>query len=185
MRNLCRLIWHALVGRFWSRASLEAENLALRHQLNILRRSSPKKLALSNIDRLVFTGLYRFDSGIPGALTIIKPETLIRWHRAGFRRYWRWKSRAQGGRPKVEREVRQLIREMSVARSVLGNASDPRRLLKLGINVGQTTVAKYMARGRQPPSQGWKTFPATTLMVSRRWTCSWFRRSRSSYCTGC
>ena len=84
MFNLCRLIWSALVGRFRSRASLEAENLALRHQLNILRRRSPKKLTLSNIDRLVFAGLYRLDSGILSALTIIKPETLIRWHRAGF-----------------------------------------------------------------------------------------------------
>jgi len=98
MCNLCRLIWYALVGLFRSRASLEAENLVLRHQLNILRRRSPKKLTFSNIDRLVFTRLYRWDSGILGVLTIIKPETLIRWHRAGFRRYWRWKSRPQGGR---------------------------------------------------------------------------------------
>jgi hypothetical protein len=131
MRNLCRLIWHALVGRFRSRASLEAENLALRHQLNILRRSSLKKLALSNIDRLVFAGLYRFDSGILGALEIIKPETLIRWHRAGFRRYWRWKSRAQGGRPKTELEVRQLIREMSVANPFWGAPRIHGELVKL------------------------------------------------------
>jgi hypothetical protein len=85
MGNLCRLIWYALVGRFRSRASLEAENLALRHQLKILWRGSPKKLTLSNIDRLVFAGLYRLDPRILGVLTIIKPETLIRWHRAGFR----------------------------------------------------------------------------------------------------
>ena len=141
MFNLCRLIWYALVGRFRSRASLEAENLALRHQLNILRRRSPKKLTLSNIDRLVFAGLYRLDSGILSALTIIKPETLIRWHRAGFRRY-----------------CRQLIREMSVANPFWGAPRIHGELLKLGIDVGQTTVAKYMARGRRPPSQGWKTF---------------------------
>ena len=158
MRNLCRLIWHALVGRFRSRTSLEAENLALRHQLNILRRRSPKKLAFSNFDRMIFAGLYRLDSGILDTLTIIKPETLIRWHRAGFRRYWRWKSRAQGGRPKTELEVRQLIREMSVANPFWGAPRIHGELLKLGINVGQTTVAKYMARGRRPPSQGWKTF---------------------------
>src|ERR1035438_2230111 len=127
MFNLCRLIWYALVGRFRSRASLEAENLALRHQLNILRRRSPKKLTLSNIDRLVFAGLYRLDSGILSALTIIKPETLIRWHRAGFRRYWRWKSRPQGGRPKTELEVRELIREMSLANPLWGAPPDPRR----------------------------------------------------------
>ena len=158
MFNLCRLVWYALVGRLRSRASLEAENLVLRHQLNILRRRSPKKLTLGNIDRLVFAGLYRLDRGILGALTIIKPETLIRWHRAGFRRYWRWKSRPQGGRPKTELEVRQIIREMSVANPFWGAPRIHGELLKLGIDVGQTTVAKYMTRVRRPPSQGWKTF---------------------------
>lgn len=158
MFHVCRLIWYALVGWFRSRASLEAENLTLRHQLNILRRTSPKKLTLSNSDRLVFAGLYRLDSCILGALTIIKPETVIRWHRAGFRQYWRWRSRPQGGRPKTELEVRQLIREMSVANPFWGAPRIHGELLKLGIDVGQTTVAKYMARGRRPPSQGWKTF---------------------------
>ena len=158
MSNLCRLIWYALVGWFRSRASLEAENLALRHQLNILRRRSPKKLTLSNIDRLVFAGLYRWERGILDALTIIKPETLIRWHRAGLRSYWRWKSRPQGGRPKTELEVRQLIRQMSIANPLWGAPRIYGELLKLGIDVGQTTVAKYMARGRRPPSQGWNTF---------------------------
>jgi len=158
MIDLCRLIWCALIGLFRSRASLEAENLALRHQINILRRRSPKKPTLSNIDRLVFAGLYRWDPGILGALTIIKPETLIRWHRAGFRLYWRWKSRPQGGRPKTELEVRQFIREMSVANPLWGAPRIHGELLKLGFDVGQTTVAKYMARGRRPPSQGWKTF---------------------------
>jgi transposase InsO family protein len=158
MIELCRLIWCGLIGLFRSRASLEIEILALRHQLNILRRKSPKKLTLSNIDRLVFAGLYRWERGILGALTIIKPETLIRWHRAGFRSYWRWKLRPQGGRPKTELEVRRLIREMSVANPLWGAPRIHGELLKLGIDVGQTTVAKYMARGRQPPSQGWKTF---------------------------
>jgi transposase InsO family protein len=158
MCNLCRLIWWALIGLFRSRTSLEAENVALRHQLNILQRRSPKKPTLSNIDRLVFAGLYRWDPGILVALTIIKPETLIRWHRAGFRLYWRWKSRPQGGRPKAELEVRQLIREMSVANPLWGAPRIHGELLKLGIDVGQTTVAKYMVRSRRPPSQGWKPF---------------------------
>ncbi len=118
----------------------------------------PKKQTLSNIDRLIFAGLYHFDSGILGALTIITPETLIRWYRAGFRRYWRSKSKPQGGRPKTELEVRQLIREMSVANPFWGAPRIHGELLKLGIDVGQTTVAKYIARGRRPPSQGWKTF---------------------------
>src|SRR5665213_690445 len=122
--------WCAVIGLFRSRASLEAENLALRHQINILRRRSPKKPTLSNIDRLVFAGLYRLDPGMLGALTIIKPETLIRWHRAGFRLYWRWKSRPQGGRPKTELEVRQFIREMSAANPLWGAPRIHGELLK-------------------------------------------------------
>ena len=92
------------------------------------------------------------------ALTIIKPETVIRWHRAGFRAYWRWKSRPYSGRPKTPLEIRQLIREISIANPLWGAPRIHGELLKLGIDVGQTTIAKYMARRRRPPSQGWKTF---------------------------
>jgi transposase InsO family protein len=91
-------------------------------------------------------------------LVIVKPETVIRWHRAGFRLFWRWKSRARGGRPKVPLEIRQLIRDMSLANPIWGAPRIHGELLKLGINVGQTSVAKYMARHRRPPSQGWRTF---------------------------
>src|SRR6202165_4783540 len=80
------------------------------------------------------------------------------WHRAGFRAYWRWKSRPRSGRPKTPPEIRQLIREISLANPLWGAPRLHGELLKLGIDVGQTTVAKYMARGRRPPSQGWKTF---------------------------
>src|SRR6267142_5712599 len=113
MSDLCSLIWLALIGLFRSRASLEAEILVLRHQLNVLRRKSPKRLTFSSIDRLVFAGLYRLAPGVLDALKIVRPETLIRWHRAGFRAYWRWKSRPRGGRPKTSLEFRQLIREIS------------------------------------------------------------------------
>ena len=99
MADLCRLIWYALVGLFRSRASREAEILALRHQLNVLRRKSPKRAAFSGIDRLVFAGLYRLAPGVLNALTIIKPDTVIRWHRAGFRAYWRRSSRSSPRRP--------------------------------------------------------------------------------------
>jgi hypothetical protein len=92
------------------------------------------------------------------ALKILKPETVIRWHRAGFRAYWRWKSRPRGGRPKTPAEIRQLIREMSVANSLWGAPRIHGELLKLGIDVGQTTVAKYVSRRRSPPSQGWRIF---------------------------
>jgi hypothetical protein len=141
MCDLCSLIWHAIGGLFRSGASLQAENLVLRHQLNVLRRRSTKKPMLSDIDRLVFVGLYGLVPGVLSALAVVRPETVIRWHRAGFRRYWRWKSRPQGGRPKTELEVRQLIREMSVANPLWGAPRIHGELLKLGIDVGQTTVA--------------------------------------------
>jgi hypothetical protein len=115
-------------------------------------------LAFGNVDRLVFTALYRMAPGVLDALKILKPQTVIRWHRAGFRTYWRWKSRPRGGRPKTPADIRQLIRDMSIANPLWGAPRIHGELLKLGIDVGQTTVAKYMARRRQPPSQGWKTF---------------------------
>src|ERR1700733_7583801 len=98
MRDVCSLISLALIGLFRSRASLQAEILTLRHQLNVLRRKSPRRLTFNSIDRLVFAGLYRLAPGMLDALKIVRPETVIRWHRAGFRAYWRWKSRPRGGR---------------------------------------------------------------------------------------
>ena len=153
MRDVCSLIWLALIGLFRSRASLQVEILTLRHQLNVLRRKSPQRLTFSSIDRLVFAGLYRLAPGVLDALKIVRPETVIRWHRAGFRAYWRWKSRLRGGRPKTPLEIRHLIRKMSLANPLWGAPRLHGELLKLGIDVGQTTVAKYMARGRRPPSQ--------------------------------
>src|SRR6266568_3438870 len=158
MWDLCRLVWWVLVDLFRPRAKLEAEILVLRQQINVLRRTAPKRLLLSSIDRLIFVGLYRLFPDVRGALTIVKPDTVIRWHRAGFRAYWRWKSRTRRGRPKVLPEIRQLIRDMSLANPLWGAPRIHGELLQLGIDVGQTTVAKYMARRRQPPSQGWKTF---------------------------
>ena len=158
MRDLCSLIWCALVGLVRSRVALQAEILVLRHQLNVLRRKSPKRMALGNIDRVLLIGLYRLAPKVLEALKIITPETVIRWHRAGFRAYWRYKSHPLSGRPKISAEIRQLVREMSLANPFWGAPRIHGELLKLGIAVGQTTVAKYMARRRRPPSQGWKTF---------------------------
>src|SRR4029077_8627487 len=157
-RDVCRLICLALIGLFRSRASLQAEILTLRHQLNVLRRKSPQRLSFSNIDRLVFAGLYRLAPGMLGALAIVKPETVIRWHRAGFRAYWRWKSRPRGGRPKTPLEIRHLIREISLANPLWGAPRIHGELLTLGIDVGETSVSKYMVRRRNPPSQTWRTF---------------------------
>jgi hypothetical protein len=105
---------------FRSRASLQIEILALRHQLNILRRKSPKRPSFGSIDRMVFAGLYGLAPGVLSALAIVRPETVIRWHRAGFRLYWRWRSRPRGGRPMVPLELRQLIRDISIANPLWG-----------------------------------------------------------------
>jgi hypothetical protein len=156
--DLVRLMWCTFIGLFRSKGSLEAENLALRQQLNCLRRKSPKRFIFSNIDRLVFVVLYQFAPVILKSLTIIQPETVIRWHRLGFRLFWRWKSRSRGGRPKVPLEIRQLIRAMSLANPLWGAPRIHGELLKLGIDIGQTSVAKYMVKSRAPPSQDWKTF---------------------------
>ena len=158
MREACSLIWSVLVGLFRSRASLVAEILVLRHQINIQRRHLPKRQTFSAIDRMVFVGLYRLFPKVCDALAIVKPSTIVRWHRAGFRSYWRWKSRRHVGRPIVAPEIRKLIREMSIANPLWGAPRIHGELLKLGIDVGQTSVAKYMARRRGSPSQGWKTF---------------------------
>jgi transposase InsO family protein len=107
---------------------------------------------------VIFATLYRIAPRIVDALAIVEPETVIRWHRAGFRLFWRWKSRRRGGRPKVSLEIRQLIRQICLANPLWGAPRIHGELLKLGIHVGQTSVAKYMARRRRPPSQGWKTF---------------------------
>jgi len=137
---------------------LEAEIWTLRQQINVLRRTAPKKLSFCAVDRMIFVGLYRLFPKICDALAIVKPDTLVRWHRAGFRSYWRWKSRRRGGRPIVPVKIRRLIREMSIANPLWGAPRIHGELLKLGIDIGQTSVAKYMARRRGPPSQGWKTF---------------------------
>src|SRR6185369_2209985 len=100
MGDLCKLIWYAFAGVFRSRAALEAEILVLRHQLNVLRRKSPARIAFSGVDRMVFAGLYALAPGVLAALQIVKPDTVVHWHRAGFRAYWRWKSGGRGGRPR-------------------------------------------------------------------------------------
>src|ERR1700720_1222680 len=141
-----------------SRASLEAENLVLRQQLIVLSRKSRSRVRLWNIDRLTFVWLYRCFPAILNAITVVKPETVIRWHRRGFRAFWHWKSRRPGGRPKIDREIRDLIRRMSKENPLWGAPRIHGELLMLGIEVAQSTVARYMARRQGPCSQGWKTF---------------------------
>src|ERR1700692_2867424 len=101
-----------LVSPFKSKSRLEAENAALRQQLIALRRKVRGQALLTNSDRWFFVQLYRWFPSILQVFTVIQPETLVRWHRAGFRRYWRWKSRRRGGRPQIDAELRALIRHM-------------------------------------------------------------------------
>ena len=108
------LLCFVLASPFKSKLRLEAENAVLRHQLIILRRRLHGRVGLTNHDRWFFIQLYRWFPSILQVLTIIRPETLVRWHRAGFRGYWRWISRPQGGRPPIDTELRVLIRRMSV-----------------------------------------------------------------------
>jgi transposase InsO family protein len=147
-----------LASPFKSKSRLEAENVALRHQLIVLRRKVRGRLQLTNSDRWFFVQLYRWFPSILQVLTIIRPETLVRWHRAGFRRYWRWKSQRRGGRPQIDAELRGLIRQMSMENLLWGAPRIHGELLKLGFSVAQSTVAKYMVKRRGPPIQGWRTF---------------------------
>jgi hypothetical protein len=146
MREGFKLVWSALVGLSRSRASLLAEILVLRYQLSIQQRPLPKRRTFSATDRLIFAALYRLVPTIINALAIVKPETVIKWHRAGFKSYWRWKSRRRGGRPTVPPEVRRPIREMSIANPLWGVSRIHGEPLKLSIDIGQTSLAKYMAR---------------------------------------
>ena len=168
MVQLLRLLCGALIGLVQSSARRETEILVLRHQINVLRRKSPKRPTLNNADRLLFVWLSRLVPTTLSALTVVMPETVIRWHRAGFRAYWRFRSRPRGGRLKTPLEIRQLIRDMSIVNPLWGAPRIHGELLKLGIDVGQTTVAKYMAKQRRPPSQAGGRFCTIMLTASRR-----------------
>src|SRR3954467_3854365 len=155
------LLWFVraiLVSPFRSKAGLEAEIATLRQQLIVLQRKSRGRVRLTNGDRFFFVQLYRWFPSILQVLEIIRPETLVRWHRAGFRSYWRWKSRGREGRPQIDAALRALIREMSVDNPLWGAPRIHGELLKLGFEVAQSTVAKYMIRRRGPRGQSWWTF---------------------------
>src|SRR6202051_2434663 len=140
------------------KSRLEAENAVLRHQVIVLRRKVRGRARLTNTDRWFFVLLYRWFPSILKVVTIVQPETLVHWHRAGFRRYWRWKSRRRGGRPQIETELRALIRQMSTENFLWCAPRIHGELLKLGFSGAQSSVAKYMVKRRGPPSQEWRTF---------------------------
>ena len=130
-----------LASPFRSKSRLEAENAALRHQLTVLRRKVRGRVRLTNDDRLFLIQLYRWFPSIFKAITIIRPQSLVRWHRAGFRRYWRWKSRSLGGRPQIDAELRALIQRISMDNPLWGAPRIHGELLKLGFEVAQSSVA--------------------------------------------
>src|SRR6202171_5722172 len=141
MTDLLKLLLGILASLFRARAEVEAENLVLRQQINVLRRRMPKRPHLNNADRFLFVWLYHWFPSVLVAIAIVRPETIIRWHRAGFRAYWRWRSRNRVGRPKVSAELRTLIGEMSRANPLWGAPHIQGELLKLGFEVAQAQVA--------------------------------------------
>src|SRR5262249_58385074 len=158
MLEFLRLFVHVLAAPFHTQAQLEAEITLLRHQLNVLRRQASTRPSLTAADRLLFVWLCRLFPSLRGAITIVQPDTVLRWHRSGFRLYWRWKSRSRGGRPKIPVEVRSLIRRMSEENPLWGAPRIHGELLKLGFEIAESTVSKYMLRHRRPPSETWRAF---------------------------
>jgi len=158
MLEMVQLLLTWLASLVKPRRRIEVENLVLRHQVNILRRKAPRHMRLSRVDRLLMFWMDRLCPAVIEAVAVIKPETLVRWHRRGFRAFWRWKSRSRGGRPAIPKETRDLIREMSRVNWLWGAPRIHGELLKLGIKVAESTIAKYMVRRPRRPSQTWRTF---------------------------
>ena len=150
MIGLLCFVLAVLALPFNSKLRLEAENAVLRHQLVVLRRRLHGRVKLTNNDRWFLIQLYRWFPSILRVLTIIRPETPVRWHRAGFRRYWRWKSRPQGGRPQIHTELRAMIRRMSVENPLWGAPRIHGELLKLGFEVAQSSVCRIIVSRRLP-----------------------------------
>jgi len=157
MIDLLYVLLAAARSSLKSQRELALENLALRQQLAILHRKS-KRPKLHKADRAFWVALCRLWPDWHNALILVKPETVIVWHRKGFRLYWTWKSRNRGGRPPIDREIRTLIRRMAIENPTWGAPRIHGELLKLGFEVGEATVSRYMRRRRKPPSQSWRTF---------------------------
>jgi hypothetical protein len=141
-----------------SRRRLQAENLFLRHQLNIALRRAPPRPRLRGVDRVLLVWMTRLCPELLNLSQLVKPETILRWHRAGFKAFWRWKSRNRVGRPRIDHGLRDLIQRMGRENPLWGASRIHGELLMLGFDVAQSTVSKYLVRGRAPPSQSWKTF---------------------------
>jgi len=145
------------VFRFRRRAALELKLVALQHQLSVLRRQRPGRPQLSSLDRVLWVFLYRIWPKVIDAMVLVKPATVVEWHRKGFRFYWRWRSR-RPGRPRIGPEIRDLIRRMSNANPLWGAPRIHGELLKLGIKISQATVGRWMPWRPKVPSPTWRSF---------------------------
>src|SRR5471032_2003346 len=171
MNDLPRLMLYVLASIFRSRAKLAAEILILRQQINVLRRRAPKRLHLNNTDRFLFVWLYRWFPSVLGAIAIVRPETIIRWHRAGFRAYWRWRSRNHVGRPKVSAELRTLIGEMSRANPLWGAHTFMANCLSSASRSLSRRLLGICAAAGCPRLRAGGRFCAIMPTTSRRSTC--------------
>ena len=158
MSALLRLFAAFIANLFKSRRRLEAENVFLRHQLNVALRRRRPRFPLRGSDRTVLVWMTRLWPSLLSLARVVEPATIVRWHRAGFRSYWRWKSRERAGRPQIDRDLSDLIRRMSRQNPLWGAPRIHGELLKLGFELAESTVSKYMIRRRRPPSQSWRTF---------------------------
>src|SRR6266513_21631 len=158
MFAIIHLLATFIADLFKSPRRLEVENLFLRHQLNVALRRAPQRVRLRAGDRALMVWMTRRWPSLLGLSRIVQPDTILRWHRCGFRAYWRWKSRGRPGRPGVSRELRELIQRMSKENPLWGAPRIHGELLKLGFEIAESTVSKYMIRRRGPPSQTWRTF---------------------------
>src|SRR3989442_4136939 len=156
VRWLAILVW-TLRSTVRTQRELALENLALRQQVAVWKVRQPRP-QLTATDRIFWVVLSRLWKNWRFSLQVVRPETVVRWHRQGFRRYLAWKSRRRRGRPAIETELRDLIRRMSRANPLWGAPRIHGELLKLGLTVSQATVSKYLVRPRRPPSQAWRTF---------------------------
>src|SRR6266480_6958004 len=178
MTDLCRLIFWTLVDLMRARATLEAEIWVLRQQINVLRRAVPGRQSSGIFDRLIFVGLYRLFPKACDALAIVKPDTIIRWHRAGFKAYWRWKSRRRGGRPTLPPDIRKLIHEMSIANPLWGAPRIHGELLSSASKSGRRVWPSIWSRGENHRRKVGRLSFAIMRMGSPRWICSSCRQSR-------
>jgi transposase InsO family protein len=156
--TILRVLLRAVCSSFQTQRGLALENLALRHQLAVLQRRAPQRAKVAPVDRVIWAWISRSWNEWQQALVFVKPATVLRWHRRGFRLFWARRSRAAGGRPAAAREVVSLIRSMSRANPLWGAPRIHGELAKIGIEAAQSTVARYMIKHREPPSPTWRAF---------------------------